>query len=132
MSCYSIDFRKKVIEVYKQEKKSIRELAKRFLISPDTVRRLLKQYRETGDVTPQKCGTKQKGVLSQYEDKVLEIVETYPDFTLWQYCEVIREEIGIDVSTSTMGRFCVEHNLTLKKNLSQRKSSNRRSANIKS
>lgn len=132
MSCYSIDFRRKIIEAYEQEKKSIRELAKRFLVSADTVRRLIKQYRETGDLTPQKCGSRQKSVLSQYEEKVLEIVEAHPDYTLWQYCEVIREEIGIDVSTSMMGRFCIQHNLTLKKNLSQRKSSNRRGARITS
>jgi transposase len=66
MTAYSVDFRKKIIQLYEQGNISIRELAKRFLISPDTVRRLLKQYRLTGDVTPQKCGSKQKSVLSQY------------------------------------------------------------------
>ena len=56
MTAYSVDFRKKIIQLYEQGNISIRQLAKRFLISPDTVRRLLKQYRLTGDVTPQKCG----------------------------------------------------------------------------
>lgn len=117
MTCYSIDFRRKMIEAYEQGNTSIREVAKRFLVGPDTVRRLLKQHRETGDLTPQKCGTKQRSVLSEYEEAVIKIVEEHPDFTLWQYCEQIKEQLGVDVSTSMMDRFCHQHNLTLKKKL---------------
>jgi transposase len=106
-----------MIEAYKQGNTSIREVAKRFLVSPDTVRRLLKQHRETGDLTPQKCGSRQKSVLSQHEEAVFKMVEEHPDFTLWQYCEHLKEQIGVDVSTSMMDRFFQQHNLTLKKRL---------------
>jgi transposase len=122
MTAYSVDFRKKIIQL----------LAKRFLISPDTVRRLLKQYRLTGDVTPQKCGSKRKSVLSQYEETVFKMVEEHPDLTLWQYCEHFREETGVDVGTSMMDRFFQQHNLRLKKNLSEGESSYCRSATISS
>jgi transposase len=115
MTCYSIDFRRKIIEAYDQGNTSIREVAKRFLVSPDTVSRLLKQYRLTGDLTPQKCGSKQKSVLSGYQETVLKMVEEHPDYTLWQYCEQFREQTGLDVSTSMMDRFFQHHNLTLKK-----------------
>jgi transposase len=115
MTCYSIDFRKKIIEAYEQEGSSIREVAKRFLVSPDTVRRLLKQYRQTGDLTPKKCGSKKQSVLSEHEARVIELVEKHPDYTLWQYCEHLTEVLGVNVSTSMMDRFCQQHNLTLKK-----------------
>lgn len=128
MTCYSIDFRRKIIEAYEQDGNSIRKVAKRFLVSPDTVRRLLKQYRQTGDLTPKKCGSKKKSVLSEHEAKVIEVVDEHPDYTLWQYCEHLTEVLGVNVSTSMMDRFCQQHNLTLKKNKSEREGHYTRSA----
>lgn len=115
MSCYSIDFRQKIVDAYEQGRGSIRELAQRFLVSPDTVQRLIKQYRQTGNISPKKCGSPKKSVLSEHEQAALKVVEEHPDWTLWQYCETLREEIGVNVSTSMMGRFCQLHQLTLKK-----------------
>lgn len=82
MSYYSVDFRKKIVEAYEKGGTSIRKVAQQFLVSPDTVRRLLKQYRLIGSLSAQKCGTKKKTVLSQYEKTVLAIVEANPEFTL--------------------------------------------------
>jgi transposase len=127
MSRYSLDFRKKIVETYEQGGTSIRKVAQRFQVSPDTVRRLLKQKRETGDLSPRKCGTKRKSILSQHEKAVLEIVEAQPDLTLWQYCEVIREKLDINVNTSMMDRFLKEQEITLKKNIQASKSGHRRS-----
>jgi transposase len=118
MTCYSNDIRKKIVEAYEQGKGSIRGLAQRFLVSPDTVRRLIKQYRQTGDISPKKCGSPKKSVLAEHEEIALNVVEEHPDWTLWQYCETLREELGVNVSTSMMGRFCQQHQLTLKKNVS--------------
>jgi transposase len=115
MTCYSIDFRKKIVEAYEQGKDSIRGLAKRFLVSPDTVQRLIKQYRQTGDISPKKCGIRKKSVLSEHEQAALNIIEARPDWTLWQYCEYLTEQLGVNVSTSMMGRFCQQQQLTLKK-----------------
>lgn len=124
MTCYSIDFRQKLVEAYQSGKSSIRAVAKQFLVSPDTVQRLLKQQRLTGDLKPQKCGSRQKSVLSQHQAVALEVVEAHPDWTLWQYCESLREQLGVNISTSMMARFCQEHHLTLKKKrIGARKSS---------
>jgi transposase len=117
MTCYSIDFRKKIVEAYEQGKDSIRGLAKRFLVSPDTVQRLIKQYRQTGDISPKKCGSRKQSVLSEHEQAALNIIEAHPDWTLWQYCESLTEQLGVNVSTSMMGRFCQQQQLTLKKKL---------------
>ena len=53
---YSIDFRQKIIEVYEQEKISIRKLASRFLVAKSFVQKLLKQYKETGDIKQKRQG----------------------------------------------------------------------------
>ena len=115
MSRYSIDFRQKIVAAYQSGEGSIRMIAKRFLVSPETVRRLLKQQQLTGDLTPQKCGSRKKSVLSQHQDVALKVVDEHPDWTLRQYCEFLTDQLGVNVSTSMMDRFCREHNLTLKK-----------------
>lgn len=115
MTSYSLDFRQKIVQAYEQGEGSIRGLAERFIISPDTVQRWVSQYRQTGDIRPKKCGNPQKSVLSQHEAAALKLVEEHPDWMLWQYCEVLSEELGVNVSTSMMGRFCQQHQLTLKK-----------------
>ena len=128
MSCYSIDLRRKIVAAYQSGEGSIRMIAQRFLVSPDTVRRLLNQQRLTGDLTPQKCGSRKKSVLSQHQDVALKVVADHPDWTLRQYCEFLTEQLGVNVSTSMMDRFCREHNLTLKKNVSERKGHHPQSA----
>lgn len=115
MTCYSIDFRQKIVEAYEAGQGSIRGLAKRFLVSPDTVQRLIKQYRQTADLNPKQLGRPKKSVLSEHEPAALKVVEEHPDWTLWQYCEVLTQELGVNVSTSMMSRFCQQHQLTLKK-----------------
>jgi transposase len=115
MPSYSLDFRRKIVEAYEQGEDSIRGLGQRFLVSPDTVQRWVTQYRQTGDIRPKKCGNPQKSVLSMHEAAALKVVQEHPDWTLWQYCEALSEELGVNVSTSMMGRFCQQHRLTLKK-----------------
>ena len=97
MTCYSLDFRKKIIEAHK-EGYSVRKIAQRFRISPSTVQKL----------TPLQWGTKKPSVLSQHEELVLAMVKQYSDWTL-------RENHGIIVNTSIMFRFLNKHKITLKK-----------------
>lgn len=98
MTCYSIDFCQKIVEAYQSGKSSIRAVAKQLLVSPDTVQRLLKQQRLTGDLNPQKCGKWQKSVLSQHQAVALKVVEDHPDWTLWQYCESLTEQLGVNLA----------------------------------
>lgn len=58
MQPYSIDLRKKIIEVYKQEKISIRNLAKRFYVAKSFVQKLIKQEQDTGDISPKRSWRK--------------------------------------------------------------------------
>jgi transposase len=52
MKAYSIDFRQKIIDTYQQEKISQRKLANRFNVALSFIYKLLKQYRETGNIEP--------------------------------------------------------------------------------
>ena len=52
MKAYSTDLRQKIIETYENERISQRQLAQRFRVTPSFIVKLLKQYRETGDLAP--------------------------------------------------------------------------------
>ena len=58
---------------------------------------------------------------------MIDIVEAHPDLTLWQYSDKLRDKLGINVSTTMIDRFLKQHDISLKKNIQERKSSNRRS-----
>jgi transposase len=117
MRAYSIDFRQKIVEVYHNEPISQRQLAKRFNVAKSYVQKLLKQYRETGDVQPKPHGggTKLK-LTSEQQVTLLEIVEENNDATLEELCQLLKEKTEVSISRATMGRMMQRLRLTLKKN----------------
>ena len=117
MKPYSIDFRQKIIEVYEQENISIRKLAQRFQVAKSFIQKLLKQYRETGDINPRVQGG-HPTIKLQGEQLItlIKIIESNNDATLEELCELLQEKTGITVSRSTMGRVTLQLNYTLKKN----------------
>ena len=119
MKPYSVDFRQKIIEVYEQENISIRKLAQRFQVAKSFIQKLLKQYRETGNINPQVQGG-HPPIKLQGEQLItlMEIIESNNDATLEELCELLQEKTGITVSRSTMGRVTLQLNYTVKKNVS--------------
>ena len=117
MKPYSVDFRQKIIEVYEQEDISIRKLAQRFKVAKSFIQKLLKQYRQTGNIRPQTQGGHPPNKLQKEELVVLiEIIESNNDATLEELCELLEKETEVRVSRSTMGRITLKLNYTVKKN----------------
>jgi len=54
------------------------------------------------------------------------IIAEHPDFYLWQYQELLRERLGIDVSTVTIHNFLKKQGMTLKKRLTAARESKKR------
>lgn len=50
MKAYSNDLRQKIVEAYLKGEGSIRQVAKRFSVSKSFVEKLLKRYRQTGQL----------------------------------------------------------------------------------
>ena len=122
MQPYSIDFRQKIIEVYEQEKISIRNLAQRFRVAKSFVQKLLKQYQETGDIQPKPQGGNSPPKVQGADLVTLtEIIENNNDATLEELCELLEEQTGIDVSRATMGRISQKLDYTFKKKLSMQR-----------
>ncbi|WP_448562326.1 hypothetical protein [Trichothermofontia sp.] len=52
MKAHALEFRQKILDVYDSEPISQRQLAKRFRGAKSFVKKILKQRRETGSITP--------------------------------------------------------------------------------
>jgi len=121
MQPYSIDLRKKIIEVYEQEKISIRKVAKRFLVAKSFVQKILKQYQQTGDIKAKPQGGNSPPKVQGADLVTLtEIIENNNDATLEELCELLETQTGVKVSRATMGRISQQLNYTFKKKLSMR------------
>jgi len=119
MKPYSIEFRQKIIEVYKQGNISIRKLAQRFCVAPSFIQKLLKQYKETGNLHPRPPGRSPEPKLKEEQlIDLIEIIETHNDATLVELCDLLEEKIQVKVSRATMGRLTQKLNYTVKKKVS--------------
>lgn len=117
MKPYSIKFRQKIIEVYENENISIRKLAQRFQVAKSFIQKLLKQYKQTGDISPQTQGGSPPSKLQKEQlIALIEIIEKNNDATLEELCDLLEEKRGIRVSRATMGRVTQQLNYSVKKN----------------
>ena len=132
MQPYSIDLRKKIIEVYKIEKISIRNLAKRFYVAKSFVQKLIKQEQDTGDISPKRQGGNSPPKVQGADlVTIAEIIENNNDATLSELCELLEAQTGIKVSRATMGRISKKLNYTVKKKLSMLRKNKMKKSNKK-
>lgn len=132
MKAYSVDLRQKIIDVYHQEEISQRQLAKRFCVALSFIEKLLKQYRETGEIAPKPHGGGGHLTVTPLQlTSLAEIVEANNDATLEELCQLFHEQTGVTLSRATMGRMTQRLNLTVKKNLTCCRKRNRESSKIK-
>ncbi|MFM6406253.1 MAG: transposase [Microcystis sp.] len=117
MKSYPVEFRQKILDCYYNEPISQRQLAKRFCVTLSFVQKLLKQYRETGDVRPKtyRCGRHLK--LTPEQMLVLgELIEENNDANLAQLSKLFLERTGIVLSVATVARIAERLRITRKKN----------------
>ena len=82
MKAYSVDLKQKIVDIYQSESISQRQLAQRFGVTKSFVIKLLKQYRETGDIRPLPHGGGAKLKVSPQQLETLgELIETHNDGT---------------------------------------------------
>lgn len=119
----SLDLRKRILKACDKGGKT-KEVAERFEVSPDFVRKLKRRRRETGriEALPKNSGPKPK--LKGYEEKLRALIKAQPDATL----EELRERLGVDVQLSTLWYAIDRMKLSVKKNrMRQRAAAARRS-----
>ena len=117
MKAYSIDLRQKIIDVYEREKISQRQLARQFGVALSFIVKLLKQYRQTRELSPKPFNGGVKLKLTPDNLQVLaDLIEDNNDATLKELCSLLEKKTGISISRATMGRMTQRLKLTVKKN----------------
>ena len=122
MKAYSVDLRQKVVDAYEQQEGSQRELAKRFKVSPNFVRLLLKRHQTEGTVEPKPHTGGFTSKLANQLNLIEQLVEQDNDATLQELCDQLDQQVQIRVSPSTVCRTLQQLNLTRKKNSTRQSS----------
>jgi len=118
MKAYSLDLRKKVLMAYQHKEGSIRQLAKRFTVSPRFVGELVSRFRRTGSYAPKPHrGGNPPRIDAEGQKIICECVQQHPDATLDALCQLYAEHCQVMPSRSSLHRTLVLLKLTRKKRL---------------
>ncbi len=117
MKPYSVDLRQKIIDVYQEGNISQRQLARQFRVALSFIQKLIKQYKETGNIAP-KVRTKQTPTkLTDEQLQVLkELVAENPEATLQELRQKLAAIAGVTISISTVHRMLRRIDLCTPKN----------------
>ena len=116
MRAYSLDFRQKIVDTYNNTPISQRQLAKKFNVSLSVITRLLKQWRETGNLEPKPLPGRPRKLNAENEAILLDILKENNDWTLEEYQKELKVRTGIEISTTTICRIFKNLGYPLKKN----------------
>src|SRR3954447_21765800 len=101
MTPYSQDLRKRILETVQRGDGSLRQIARRFLVSVSFVTRLLNRYRSTSSLEPKPHGGGHPPSLGPEDlERLRELIRQQPDATL----EELRQRLGASCSTMTISR----------------------------
>ena len=103
MRAYSQDLREHVLHAVDQGA-SGHEIVRLFGISLATIKRYLKQRRETGSVQPKGHPGRPPKKFAPLQSSLVAQLEAHTDATLQTHCQLWEEQQGMAVSTSTMSR----------------------------
>lgn len=120
MAAYSLDLRKRIIDVVERGDLAKREIAKLFGVHESFIYKLLRQQRERGDIAPLPHGGGAEAKLKEHHLAILsELVAQTPDATLDELREKLNKQTGVDAAITTIWRGLESLGLSRKKSPSE-------------
>ena len=120
MKAYSLDLRQKILDAYFTDGISQRQLALRFRVALSFIEKLLKQYRQTGNISPKVRIQQTPLKLNEEQLNALkEIVSAKNDATLAEIRKQLEEKTGVLIGISTVYRMLQMMEISLKKNIAR-------------
>lgn len=110
---YSQDLRERIVAAV-EAGISRRAAARQFAVSVSCVIKLVQRFRRMGTVAAGRMGGTKRPVLADHEALVRDLVAARPDITIDELQQALAER-GIRVGRSSVGRFLLARELTLKK-----------------
>lgn len=116
MQAYSLDLRQRVVRAYEAGGDSIAEVAEHFNVSTGFVKKMLRQWRATRDLTPLPHGGGKPASLSvKLREKLRGLVRAQSDITLVELQEFLEASEQTRVHVATISRALKDLNLPRKK-----------------
>ena len=103
MKAYSVDLREKVLRAVDQGN-AREEIVKLLGVSAATIKRYLKQRRETGSVAPKAIPGRPPKKLGPLQAELVAQLQAHDDVRLEDHCQLWEQSHRVKVSTSTMSR----------------------------
>jgi transposase len=114
MRGYSEDLRSRVV-VAVQSGMPREDVVWRYAVSLATIKRWLKQWRETGDLAPKRSPGRPGAKIGPLVAALPERLAAHSDLRLEDQCAWWRERAGVEVSPATMSRAIARLDWTRKK-----------------
>ena len=115
MKSYSVDLREKIVAAHIEKNISIRKVAHIFSVSKSLVLKLVKQQKVEGTLQSKSREKPQFSHLTNADIELRELVESHPDATLLELCELFADKTGNWVGRSAMCRALQKLGLNRKK-----------------
>lgn len=115
MKAYSEDLRKKIVDAIERRRMGQSEAARTFDVSPSSVKRYLRKFRQGRSLSPGKApGRRPK--IDERARKLLEVdLKERPFVTLQERCDYLQAVAGLEVSRSVVCRTIKRMESTRKK-----------------
>lgn len=118
MQPYSLDLRERIVRAYEQGQGSIAEVAVQFSVSISFVKKMLRQWRQTSDLTPLPHGGGKPPSLTPRQMHLLKRkVQQQSDISLADLQDLLSEQESVKVHLSTISRALSKLGLPRKKSL---------------
>lgn len=105
MRAYSLDLRQRVVNAYEQGQGSIAEIAEMFNVGESFVRKVLRRWRATGDLSPLPHGGGRASGLGVAQLRLLRSgVRQEPDVSLAELQADVQARARLTVSHATLSR----------------------------
>lgn len=129
MEAYSVDLRQRIVDAVDRQLGTYREVAETFGVHESFIYKLLRQRRETGDLSPWPHGGGATAKLDDAQLHVLaKLVAEFPDATLEELRHLLKKKVRVKVGVSTIWRGLEKLSLTRKKSPASRRKPRPKSA----
>jgi len=116
MGPYSLDLRHRIVHAYRNREGSVRDLAERFAVAPNTVQNYLTRARVTGDLAPSPHGGGMPRKIDEAGERVVcALLEENNARILAELVEQFEQRRHVHVSIATMARTLERMEITRKK-----------------
>jgi len=112
---HSLDLRRRIVACV-ESGVSCRATARRFAVSPSSVVKLMRKWRETGSLEPARVGGHRRRKLADHADWLHGVMATEPDITLREL-QARLEDDGVKVSRQAINDMLSHLGYSFKKNV---------------